>query len=63
VPAPRIDHLLGNHKNHSKDRQDFEDLLQRAASLLAATANSPRKSPTQEASAVSTTELPRARAS
>jgi hypothetical protein len=63
VPAPRIDHLLGYHKNHSKDRQDFEDLLRRAAALLSTTANSPRQSPTKEALAVSTTELLRARAS
>jgi hypothetical protein len=63
MPAPRIDHLLGSHKNHPKDRQDFEDLLRRAASLLSTTANSPRQYPSQEASAASTTELLRARAS
>jgi hypothetical protein len=63
MPAPRIDHLLGHHKNYQNDRQDFEDLLRRAASLL----NSPDKSlppsPPQEALVLSTTELMRARSS
>jgi len=48
MPVPRTDHPLGNPKDHSKDRQDFEDLLQRAATLLHTPVNSPQPYPRRE---------------
>jgi hypothetical protein len=60
VPAPRIDHLLGNH-NNQQDSQDFEDLLRRAAALLSTPAKSPQSLP--EEALVANTKLLRAKAS
>lgn len=63
MPSPRIDHLLGNRNNCQSDRQDFEDLLRRAASLLDNPDKSLLQSPPQDPLVLGTTELMRDRSS
>ena len=45
MPAPRIEYPFENGKTHSRNREDLEDLLQRAAALLGAPVKSPLPSP------------------
>lgn len=57
MPTPRIDHLPGKHKDSSPhDRQDFEDLLRRAAALLITSPNLTQPSAPAKAAAVGSTE-------
>jgi hypothetical protein len=62
VPAPRIDHLLGNDTNRRKDSQDFEELLRRALAL-STPAKPAQQSQPREVSPLRQTELLTAKAS
>lgn len=50
MPLPRPDHLLG--KENQENRDDLEDLLQRAALFLRTPVNSPQKPSRRKAAPV-----------